>query len=215
LDAARGTFAADIVPEGNTVPLTRKVLDATACRSLVERSANDSLTYSPVGISLGWQPAPHGYRDVTTERVVGTGAEAFAKVGYALMHWQLNREAGFQVSPQHEQVREGVRVGIAMRVAGPLCVSAICKVVAVVAEGDRVGFAYGTLPKHPERGEESFVLTHRADDSVVLSVRAVSRPAAWFTKLAGPIAHGFQSRATKRYLDAAERIALAPAAQHA
>lgn len=75
-------------------------------------------------------------------------------------------------------------------------VTAICKVVAIVAEGDSVGFAYGTLPKHPECGEESFVVSMREDDSVVLTVRAVSKPAVWFTKIAGPLGHAVQKRAT-------------------
>ena len=94
-------------------------------------------------------------------------------------------------------------------------VTAICKVVAIVAEGDSVGFAYGTLPKHPECGEESFVVSMREDDSVVLTVRAVSKPAVWFTKIAGPLGHAVQKRATNKYFAAAERIAAAPAATHA
>ncbi len=197
------------------MPITRRVVDGTGTRSLVERSGDASLTYAPVGISLGWEPVPDGFRDVTTERVVGHGKEAFDKVGYALMHWELNREAGFQVSAEHDQVRAGERVAVGLPVLWPMVVTAICQVVAIVAEGDTVGFAYGTLPKHPERGEESFVLSHRGDDSVVLTVRAVSRPAVWFTKLAGPLGHAMQKRATGKYLAAAERIASAPAPTHA
>jgi uncharacterized protein (UPF0548 family) len=197
------------------VPITRRKVDGTAARALVERSRDAELTYAPVGISLGWRPVPDGFRDVRTERVVGHGEEAFRKVGYALMHWEINRQAGFQVSSQHAAVREGERVGVVMPFLGVLGVSAICKVVAVVAEGDRVGFAYGTLPKHPQQGEESFLLTHRPDDSVLMSVRAVSRPAVWYVKAAGPIAHAMQSRATGRYLDAATRFAAAPAPTHA
>lgn len=197
------------------MPITRRVIDGTGTRSLVERSADANLTYAPVGISLGWQTVPDGFRDVTTERVVGHGKEAFDKVGYALMHWEVNREAGFRVSAQHDQVREGERVAVGLPVVWPMEVTAICKVVAIVAEGDSVGFAYGTLPKHPECGEESFVVSMREDDSVVLTVRAVSKPAVWFTKIAGPLGHAVQKRATNKYFAAAERIAAAPAATHA
>ncbi|MDQ1250109.1 MAG: hypothetical protein QG597_4488 [Actinomycetota bacterium] len=197
------------------MPITRRQLRGTAARTLVERSRNAQLTYAPVGISLGWQPVPHGYRDVQTERVVGHGEEAFHKIGYALMHWEINREAGFYVSSQHAAVREGERVGVVMPFLGLLGVSAICEVVAVVAEGDRLGFAYGTLPKHPEQGEESFMLAHQPDDSVLMTVRAVSRPAVWYVKAAGPLAHSMQSRATDKYLKAAARIGAAPAPAHA
>ncbi|MFM2438036.1 MAG: hypothetical protein RLZ55_853, partial [Actinomycetota bacterium] len=173
------------------------------------------LTYAPVGISLGWQPVPDGFRDVVTERVVGHGEEAYRKIGYALMHWEINRRAGFQVQPEHNSVRTGERVGLVMPFLGFMGVSAICEVVAVVAEGDRTGFAYGSLPGHPVSGEESFVLTHRPDDSVVLTVRAVSKPAVWFTKFGAPLAHAKQKSATARYLDAAAHYAEAPAPTHA
>ena len=196
------------------MPLTRRKVDGTAGRALVERTRDAQLTYAPVGISLGWQPAPEGFRTRTTERVVGQGSEAFAKVGYALMNWQLHRQAGFQVEPQHDQVREGERVGIVLPLLGIFGVSAICKVVAIVAEGDTIGVAYGSLPKHPLQGEESFVLSHRPDDSVVMTVTAVTRPAAWFVKLAGPIAGAKEAKTTQRYLDAAAHFAQAPASAH-
>ena len=197
------------------MPITRRKLAGTASRSLVERSRNAQLTYAPVGISLGRRPVPDGFRDVQVERVVGQGEDAFRKIGYALMHWEINRQAGFFVSSQHAAVREGERVGVVMPFLGVLGVSAICKVVAVVAEGDRIGFAYGTLPKHPEHGEESFLLSHQPDDSVVMAVRAVSKPAAWYVKAAGPLAHAMQSRATDRYLKAAAHFGTAPAPAHA
>lgn len=193
------------------MPITRLQVDAMAARMLVERSADAQLTYSTVGMTLGWAPTPDGYNEHMSERVVGHGKEVFDKVGYALMHWEINRKAGFQVQAQHEVVREGERVGVVLPVFPFIGVSAICKVVGVIAEGDRTGFAYGTLPGHPQQGEEAFVLEHREDDSVVMTVRAISKPAAWFVKLAGPLAAAKQKRATGKYLDAAEYYATAPA----
>lgn len=193
------------------MPITRLQVDAMAARMLVERSADAQLTYNTAGMTLGWAPIPDGFHEHMTERVVGHGEEVFAKVGYALMHWEINRKAGFQVQAQHEVVREGERVGVVLPVFPFIGVSAICKVVGVVAEGNRTGFAYGTLPGHPQQGEEAFLLEHRDDDSVVMSVRAISRPAAWFVRLAGPLATAKQKRATTKYLDAAQYYADAPA----
>lgn len=42
--------------------------------------------------------------------------------------------------------------------AGPLRLRAPCRVVYTVTESRRRGFAYGTLPGHPECGEEAFVI---------------------------------------------------------
>lgn len=194
--------------------ITRLKVDGTAARTAVERSRNAQLTYAPVGMSLGERDVPNGFHRTQTEEVIGQGREAFTKVGYALMHWDIHREAGFQVQPQHNQVRTNERVGLVLPVAPFTGVTAICKVVQVVAEGDTIGFAYGTLPGHPMRGEESFVLSHRPDDSVVMTVTAVSKPDAWFIKLAGPLAKGKQSKTTRKYLAAAKAIAAAPAKQY-
>lgn len=48
-------------------------------------------------------------------------------------------------------------------------------VVYVVDEPGRVGFAYGTTAEGPESGEESFILEHRDDDTVWLTIRSLLR----------------------------------------
>lgn len=73
------------------------------------------------------------------------------------------------------------------------------RVVYVVDEPDRRGFAYGTLPGHPERGEEAFVVERTADGSVWLVIRAFSRPANLFVWIAAPIARLLQAIYTGRY----------------
>lgn len=54
------------------------------------------------------------------------------------------------------------------------------------AEGTvrRYGFAYGTLPDHPERGEERFLIEwNRADDHVEYELLAYSHPGHWLARL--------------------------------
>ena len=113
---------------------------------------------------------------------------------------------------------------MAVEVDGPLCpgtnvvldaplpvgfVTATCRVVDVIDEPDRFGFAYGTLPKHPERGEESFVV-HRDGDTVTFRVVALSRPAHPLALALPPIANRLQESATRRYLGAMTDAVLAP-----
>jgi len=74
-----------------------------------------------------------------------------------------------------------------------------CRVVYVVNEPNRRGFAYGTLPDHPEQGEEAFVVTQDGDGSVWFEVTAFSRPGASLVRWAGPIGRAIQSLATTRY----------------
>ncbi|WP_157002668.1 DUF1990 family protein [Agromyces laixinhei] len=46
-------------------------------------------------------------------------------------------------------------------------------VVYVIDEPGRIGFAYGTTADGPESGEESFILEHRDDDTVWLTIRSL------------------------------------------
>lgn len=72
-------------------------------------------------------------------------------------------------------------------------------------EPGRVGFAYGTLTGHPERGEERFEVALLEDGAVEARIRAFSRPGRWFTRLGGPAGRAAQRRITSRYLDALTR----------
>jgi uncharacterized protein (UPF0548 family) len=71
----------------------------------------------------------------------------------------------------------------------------------VVDEADRYGFAYGTLPGHPEQGEEAFVV-ERLADRTVFRIVALSRPAEWLARAGGPISRRIQRSTARRYLDA-------------
>ena len=85
---------------------------------------------------------------------------------------------------------------------GPVQISAPARVVYVIDEPGRKGFAYGTLPGHPERGEEAFIVEQTEDGSVWLELSAFSRPANLFWWLGYPIGRIMQSIFTARYLGA-------------
>jgi uncharacterized protein (UPF0548 family) len=72
--------------------------------------------------------------------------------------------------------------------------------VYAVDEPRRRGFAYGTLPGHPENGEEAFVIEHHDDDAVSFTITAFSRPATRLARIAGPLGRIAQRRITARYL---------------
>jgi uncharacterized protein (UPF0548 family) len=81
-----------------------------------------------------------------------------------------------------------------------LSLRAPVRVVAVLDEPRRRGFAYGTLPGHPESGEESFIVSMGDDDVVTFIVRAFSRPGGRLTRVAGPAGRIVQQRITDRYV---------------
>jgi uncharacterized protein (UPF0548 family) len=81
-------------------------------------------------------------------------------------------------------------------------VRAPCRVIYVVDEPNRKGFAYGTLPGHPESGEEAFIVDQTEDGSVWLTIRAFSRPAGWQWWAVYPVLRLAQAVFTRRYFRA-------------
>jgi uncharacterized protein (UPF0548 family) len=89
---------------------------------------------------------------------------------------------------------------------GPLSLRAPVRVVDVVEGPRRRGFAYGTLPGHPENGEESFVVSIGDDGAVTFTVRAFWRPAGALARLSGPVGRRAQRGITGRYLRSLESL---------
>lgn len=157
------------------------------------------LTYAEVGGTAG--ALPEGYHHVRRRAAIGAGPTQFRAAGEALMGWQLQRRAGVRVRPSSPRVDvdevADLRIGV-----GPLRVSAPVRVVRVIADARRRGFAYGTLPGHPQSGEEEFVVELDASGIVTLTITAFSRPAWLLARAAGPLADLAQRVATGRYLRA-------------
>jgi uncharacterized protein (UPF0548 family) len=89
-------------------------------------------------------------------------------------------------------------VAVSARVSGLWWLN-VCRIVYLVDEEDgavtRFGFAYGTLPRHVESGEERFLLEwHRVDDSVWFDILAFSRPRHLLARLSYPWVRRLQKR---------------------
>ncbi len=157
-----------------------------------------ALTYTEVGASFA-EPLPGGYHH-TRERVrLGTGRELFERYAEGLLTWEVHRRAGLLVTTDAPRAEVGADVEVALPI-GPLRVRAPDRVVAVVDERDRRGFAYGTRAGHPEQGEESFVVSIAPDGAVWFDVRAFWRSVRWYSCLGGPVTVAVQRAITARYL---------------
>jgi uncharacterized protein (UPF0548 family) len=140
------------------------------------------------------------HRDV----VIGAGRTAFQRAADGLFGWHMHRTAGFAVASSGQRAMPGTVVILR---AGPAVAGLTipCRVVYVVEEADRRGFAYGTLPGHPEQGEEAFLVSI-AGNQVRFGIRAFSRPAWLLARAGGPFTRVIQQYATDRYVQAARRI---------
>jgi uncharacterized protein (UPF0548 family) len=154
------------------------------------------LTYREVGATAG--PLPDGYHHVRKSAVIGRGRPRFEEAADTVMRWGMLRGAGVRVEPSSEVAAVGAEVLVGI---GPL--RAPCRVVYVIDEPNRRGFAYGTLPGHPESGEEMFGVRYVAEtDEVHAEVVAFSRHGTWWSRLGSPVTSLAQRIITQRYLSA-------------
>jgi uncharacterized protein (UPF0548 family) len=157
------------------------------------------VTYAEVGATQG--ALPTGYHHVRAQRVLGIGRPLFEQAAEQLLTWDLHRRSGLTVRPGQERAAPGVDVVTGFGL-GRLRLRIPCRVVYVVDEPVCQGFAYGTLPGHPEVGEERFTVELNEAGEVVLTVTAFSRPATWWSRLGARVSRRVQARVTRRYLDA-------------
>ncbi|SDS71915.1 DUF1990 family protein [Microlunatus soli] len=158
-------------------------------------------SYPEVGATRSG-PLPTGYRQLRREVILGpdpTGEDRFVRVAEALLGWRMHSAAGLQMRVSALRAEPEV-VLIATLALGPFPVRTRCRVVYLIDEPDAVGFAYGTLPGHPERGEERFLVERLDGDSVRFSLTAFSRLSSPLARLGGPISRAVQSRVNTRYL---------------
>lgn len=154
-----------------------------------------TLTYPEVGASAH-DPLPSGYHHIRVTRRLGP--VDFAAVADVLLTWQMHERAGVRKVAGPSRVT--VDADVVFRFLGQ---TIPCRVVEVVHDPDRRGFAYGTLRGHPESGEERFVVERDpATGQVTATITAFSKPGTWKTKLIGPAGRLLQSYMTHRYLNA-------------
>ncbi|GGH48768.1 DUF1990 family protein [Microbacterium album] len=160
------------------------------------------LTYDAIGATrrsdLLRRP-PRGYRPIDRRVRLGSGDPLWRDAGDQVLRWALQRRAGIRVRAPRDDggpLRTGdvavLRIGLWPR-------DAPCRVVYTIDEPAARGFAYGTLPGHPERGEEAFIVERDADGSVWLRIRAFSRPASAIVWAGYPIVRLLQEVYTRRY----------------
>jgi uncharacterized protein (UPF0548 family) len=158
--------------------------------------AGRPLTYVEVGATAAHLPP--GYHHVRLSAPIGTGRDRFEQAAGTVMRYGMLRGAGLRVTATTEVAEVGTDV---LGRLGPF--SAPCRVVYVVDELNRRGFAYGSLPGHAVAGEEMFGVRYEpADDSVHAEVVAFSKPATWWSQIGAPAAAVVQRVVTRRYLSA-------------
>lgn len=158
------------------------------------------LDYPGVGATRDWRDLPDGYAALRVRRRVSDDDRLEDAAAFVLS-LGMQRGGGLRVP----EVTLAPGVDVVMRLGPGLASLPVpTRVAYVLDEPHRRGFAYGTLPGHPEQGEELF-LVERVDGATYAEVRAFSRPATLPLRLAGPLGRLAQRLMARRYLAVLER----------
>ena len=157
--------------------LLRKPSDLQV-RAFITAQQQSSFSYSPLGITRITCDTP-AESDFTMDhnRVqLGSGAQCFDAAIEAIRQWKMFDLGWVQLFSERTSIETGATVAVVVRHLGFWSMNA-CRIVYVIEEPEKYGFAYGTLAEHAERGEERFMVERNQDDDTVwYDLLAFSKP---------------------------------------
>lgn len=182
--------------------LWRKPNRATLARLLATHET-DPFSYAAVGGTQ--KDSPAGYRVDHNRILIGHGLDQFEAAKGAIDEWKMFHLEWTELFPTRPAVQVGTVVAVVVRHLGFWSVN-ISRLIYVIDEPSRYGFAYGTLPCHAEEGEELFLVAHDPDtDEVWYDLYAFSRPKHPLARIGYPIARHLQKRFARESLVAMKR----------
>jgi uncharacterized protein (UPF0548 family) len=155
-------------------------------------------SYPEVGQSMA-STFPRSYNNFQKTRRIGS-AENFTEFVKEARGWSAQKKSGLKTYPTDSTVGSGSTTLLLLNL-GPIQMIAPCRVIHVIEANNLFGFSYGTLPGHPERGEQSIIIERKSEGSF-MSIRAFSKPGSLATRISGPIAKKIQSAYNDRYMEA-------------
>jgi uncharacterized protein (UPF0548 family) len=172
-------------------------------RAFVEGQARLDFTYRSVGATVSTWPA--GYQHDHARFPLGSGQQVFKKAKAALQCWKQFDLGWAHAQPDDTSIEPTRTVAVVFHMLGIWFLNS-AKIVYVVDEPNRFGFAYGTLPGHVECGEERFLVECDADGTVWYDVRAFSRPRHILTKIGYLYVRWLQKRFVRKSAEAMRRV---------
>lgn len=163
----------------------------------ISSQRNSEFTYAAVGATNTTPPA--GFRVDHNRIQLGHGEEVYKRAVEALKKWRQFELGWVTIVPRDVPIEVGATVAVKARAFGTWSLSA-ARVVYVIDEPRRFGFAYGTLQDHVECGEERFLIEWLADDSVWYDIFAFSKPRHPLVRLSAPFARLLQKRFARESL---------------
>jgi len=161
-------------------------------QQFLDSRETDSFSYDAVGATRDTPPA--GYIVDHNRELLGSGRDVFDRAKQAVREWKMFEVPGLELIHNDTPIEAGRNVALFAHHLGFHSLHS-CRIVYVIDETDRFGFAYGTLSEHVEIGEERFAVEfHPGTEEVWYDIYAFSRPGHIFVKLGYPYGRYLQKR---------------------
>lgn len=172
----------------------------TEIDDFIDKSQASDFSYSEPGTSR--ERAPYGYNVDKNRISLGVGDIDFENAKAAVRNWKMFDFPWVELRWADTQIEVGATAAILVRHFGFYSLNA-ARIVYVIDELNRFGFAYGTLMDHSESGEERFTVEmEETTGEVFYDLFAFSRPNHILAKVGYPFARRLQKRFAKDSLAA-------------
>jgi len=186
----------------------RRKPDRATLKRLIENHETDAFSYLAVKATQG--DAPPRYKVDRNRILIGHGLDEFKAAKAAIDYWKMFDLDWIELFPKRPSVQLGNAVAVVVRHLGFWSVN-ISRIVYLIDEESRYGFAYGTLPSHSEEGEERFFVEHdKTTDEVWYDLYAFSKPRHPLARIGYPISRHLQKRFARESLAAMKRACQNP-----
>ncbi|MBX3245406.1 MAG: DUF1990 domain-containing protein, partial [Acidobacteria bacterium] len=138
--------------------------------------------------------SPEGFTVDHNRQFLGDGHAHFEKAKAGVLAWKMFDMPWVGLCHPDTPIETGKDVAILIRHFGFYSLNA-ARIVYVIDEPNRFGFAYGTLEDHGESGEERFSVEYDPETGEVwYDLFAFSRPNLFLAKLGYPLTRMLQKR---------------------
>jgi uncharacterized protein (UPF0548 family) len=176
-------------------------------RRILKAQRLSPFSYTDTGGTRTLLPAEYEVR--RDQFLLGEGSRVFYRAKEAVRQWQMFDIPWVRLYWPRTPVGVGNMVAILVGGFGVWMVI-ICRIVYVIDEPRRYGFANGTLSQHAVAGEQRFLVEWRDDNSVWYEVFHFSREKHLLAKIAYPIARRLQKEFRRDSGIAVQRASAVP-----
>jgi uncharacterized protein (UPF0548 family) len=165
--------------------------DSKTVAKFITDAKTYNLSYKEVGATTKFE-APADFNIDHNRIRIGNGWIDFDRAKAAIRTWKMFDLGWVKLIDDKTPIEVGQTVAILVRHFGFYSLNA-ARIVYVINETQRFGFAYGTLTEHGEIGEERFSVEFDGETGEVwYDLYAFSRPALFLAKIGYPLSRYLQ-----------------------